>query len=210
MSKLSQYPSLPISLRLTETGQELSFSANPKGDKLHISGTVGAETYEGFIVVEPVVTSHPDMRWDVRISVCIPQEAVAAPTTKSAKTKKAEVLAPVAMDVDGEPTTDEQVEFTDNERFLLKDIQVDPIEQTRDILDAMPDPTAAPVPGEEDQLEKLAWEIRAEAPSEVEEEAIPQEEYIESTTPPAIGEEEEREEKLVAKAAARGRRHKQA
>ena len=210
MSKLSQYPSLPITIRLTETGQELTFSANPKGDKLHVSGNVGPETYEGFIVVEPVSTAHPDMRWDVRVSLCIPKESESATPAKTVKTRKAEVVTPVAVDVDGAPATEEKIEFTDNERFLLKDIQVDPIEQTRDILDAMPDATKAPSPGEEEALEKLAWEIRAEAPSQVEEEAIPQEEYIESTTPPAIGEEEEREEKLVAKAAARNRRPKQA
>lgn len=212
MSKLSEYPILPISIRLTETGQELTFKANPKGDKLHVAGTVGAETYEGFIVVEPIQTAHPDMRWDVRLSLSIPDAVVAAPKTKAVARKTADpVVDPVVnVDVDGQPTTEEVIEFTDNEQFLMKDIKTDPIEQAREILDAMPAPLKAPLPGEEDALEKLAWEIRAAEIEETQEEAIPQEEYIESTVPPSVGEEEEREAKIVAKATARGRRPKQA
>ena len=207
MSKLSQYSELPVTIRLTETGQELSFVASPKGSSHHISGTVGAETFEGFVKVEPIVVEHPDVRWDVRVTFCIPTAATEAAINTVLATKTT-VVIPAVLDVDGEPTTEEVVEPTDNELYLLNETRVDPFEQAREIQAAMPESTKPPVPGEEETLEKLAWEVRASSIDETEEEAVPQEEFIASETPPSIGEEEELGEKMAARAAARGRRAK--
>lgn len=207
MSKLSQYSELPVVIRLTETGQELSFVASPRGGSYHVSGSVGAETFEGFIKVEPIATEHPDIRWDVRVTFCIPADAAAAPVTTVTNTGLSRYVAN-KLDVDGAPAVEEIVEPTDNEKYLLDDVRVDPFEQAREINDAMPDATKAPVPGEEDALEELAREVRASSVDITEEEAMPPEDFIASETPPSVGEEEELGEKLAARAAARGRRVK--
>lgn len=206
MSKLSQYAELPVSIRLTDTGQELSFVSSPKGGKFHISGTVGAETFEGFIKLEPIETAHPDVRWDVRLSFCVPADAADAAVQTLAVTKAVRAK-PVVVDVDGAPATEENFEFTENEKFLLKDITVDPFEQTREINEAMPESTRAPLPGEEETLEKMAWDVRATPIEDNEEEATPPEDFIASEAPPSLNEEEELSERIAAKAV-RGRRAK--
>lgn len=208
MSKLSQYSELPVSIRLTETGQEITFVARPKGSTHHVSGFVGAETFEGFITLDVIPTVHPDVRWDVRLSLCVPAEAVALEKVEAAPTKPKKAEKSVVLDVDGAPATEQITEYTENERFILDGIRVDPFEQTREIQDAMPESTKPPRPGEEEELEKLAWDVRASTIEDAEEESIPQEDFSVSELPPSIGEEEELSEKIAAKAAARGRRPK--
>lgn len=190
VSKLSEYSELPVLIRLTESGQELYLVSSPKGGKHHISGLVGAETYEGYIEVAPIKTDHPDKRWDVRVSFCIPADAKDAELATTTKRSVKNERKVVSLDVDGSPNTEVGEAAKDAPITEVGGMAVDPFEQSQEILAAMPISTTPPAPGEEDMLEELARNIRATPYKDTVEVVTPQAEFSVSTRAPEPNEEE--------------------